>query len=79
MARTPKTLTVLCTACDTALQAEQLRDRVSHLLSSPALVEQFWNTVEMVDRNYITTNRTRIERELRNYPARSFRFLLNKN
>jgi len=61
------------------LQKIQIGNYASRILSSPIFINQFWDSVEMVNRNYITSNRKCIERELNHYPLRSFRFIINKN
>ena len=79
MPRSTKTLTLVCTACDSRQESERLRQSVSALLNSPKMQEQFLKATELVDRNYITTKRSRVLNELRQPSPRSFRFFINKN
>lgn len=79
MARAIKALTLVCTACDTKLEAEQLQKRVAQLLNTPHMQEQFLKATELLDRNFITTKRSRVLNELRQPSPRSFRFFINKN
>jgi hypothetical protein len=52
---------------------------LSRLLSTPLMRERFYQATELVDRNQITSNRTKIKEELSKRPMRSFRFVINKN
>jgi len=75
-----KSITLVCNkAPKLDLQKIQIGNYVSQILSSPTFVNQFWDSIEMVNRNYITSNRKCIERELNHHPLRSFRFIINKN
>jgi hypothetical protein len=79
MPRNAKSLTLVCTAGVSRRESDLLRKKVSALLATPAMQEQFLKATELVDRNYITTRRTRILSELRQSTPRSFRFFINKN
>jgi len=79
MPRSPKSLTLVCTPCNSKQESERLRKRVAQLLNSREMQEQFLQATELVDRNYITTKRSRVLNELRQPSPRSFRFFINKN
>jgi hypothetical protein len=79
MPRPTKSLTLICTAGVSQRESDQLRKKVSQLLATPYMQEQFLMATELVDRNYITTKRKRILSELRQSTPRSFRFFINKN
>ena len=79
MPRSAKSLTLVCTAGVSRRESDQLRKKVSQLLATPQMQEQSLKVTELVDRNYITTKRTRIVNELRQTTPRSFRFFINKN
>ncbi len=79
MPRSPKSLTLVCTPCSSKQESERLRKRVAQLLNSREMQEQFLQATELVDRNYITTKRSRVLNELRQPSPRSFRFFINKN
>ncbi len=49
------------------------------ILSRIDTPEQFCIAFELVDRNRISSNKKKIEKESRHYRLRHFRFLLNKN
>ena len=79
MARAVKALTLVCTACESKQETERLQKRVAQLLNAPHMQEQFLKATELLDRNYITTKRSRVLSELRQPSPRSFRFFINKN
>ena len=79
MAVKTKSLVLVCGAQENAKQALRVRNRISRLLNSDAMQEQFLQATELVDRNYITNKRSRIVSELRQPTHRSFRFFINKN
>ncbi|MFM8592467.1 MAG: hypothetical protein ACKOA3_06190 [Sphingomonadales bacterium] len=70
---------LVCTPYLSAMAVEQERRFLSSLLSTPLMKERFYQATELVDRNHITGNRTRIKEELSKRPLRSFRFVINKN
>jgi len=72
-------MTLVSKSPELDLQKIQIRNYVSQVLSSQTFTNRFWDSVEMVNRNYITSNRKCIERELNHHPLRSFRFIINKN
>jgi len=74
-----KNITLICKTPKLDLQKIQIGSYLSQILSSPTFVNQFWDSIEMVNRNYITNNRKCIEGELNHHPLRSFRFIINKN
>ena len=79
MPRSAKSLTLVCTTGVSKWESDQLRKKVSQLLATPQMEEQFLKATELVDRNYITTKRSLILSELRQSTPRSFRFFINKN
>jgi hypothetical protein len=52
---------------------------ISHILRIAWTNENFCTVHELLDRNRITSNPQRIDRESRHYQLRPFRFLINKN
>jgi len=70
---------LVCTPYLSAMAVEQERAFLTNLLSTPFMKERFYQATELVDRNHITGNRTRIKEELSKRPLRSFRFVINKN
>jgi hypothetical protein len=79
MAVKVKSLVLVCTGQDTAENTTEMRNSIARLLNTAFIQEQFLQATELVDRNYITTKRSRILSELRQPKHRSFRFFINKN
>jgi hypothetical protein len=76
---TKNMLVLVCTPYLSAGAVEQERLILTRLLSTPLMKERFFQATELVDRNHVTNNRTRIKEELSKRPMRSFRFVINKN
>jgi len=70
---------LVCTPFLSPSDVEQERISLSRLLATPQMKERFYQAIELVNRNHITTNRTVIKEELSRRPMRSFRFVINKN
>jgi hypothetical protein len=69
---------LVCTPYLSATAVEQERTMLSRLLSTPLMRERFYQATELVDRNQITSNRTKIKEELSKRPMRSCRFVFKK-
>ncbi|HEV7781567.1 MAG TPA: hypothetical protein VGO58_09885 [Chitinophagaceae bacterium] len=59
----------------TGREMEQLKE----ILSRAETTEQFCTAFELVDRNRITSNKKKIEKESKHYRLSAFRFLINRN
>jgi ABC-type uncharacterized transport system fused permease/ATPase subunit len=70
---------LVCNPYLSAVAVEQERIQLARLLTTPFMKERFYQATELVDRNHITNNRSRINEELSKRPLRSFRFVINKN
>jgi len=70
---------LVCTPYLTPDDLEKERVHLSRLLATPEMKERFYQSIELVNRNHITTNRSVIKDELSRRPMRSFRFVINKN
>lgn len=58
---------------------EEEVEAISHLLRATWTREAFCTAHELVDRNRITANPLKIQKEASHYSLRPFRFLINKN